>query len=419
MKYYSTIESILSKPAIYSDPFVLQWEIPNPKDGRDRMYVIFDGVKEYMSYMNNGRFTTCHEVLMSPMGSTCSDIHGHPAFDIDIKDKDFIEYNNYIKNDNTVQTCTTPITWESKLEKDIYNILSAQYPGHIGNIEFVWLTSTTTSKISKHLIIKNIVFTSWRVQMKILVQGLKSLYISSDTNKNNISTTTKLDIYNDIQPVSEKVVIDCIDDGIMRKNGSLRLPLNTKKPIEGYTLDTMPKLIFDNPKYTFLDGLIMIHEENKYTVLGSSVLSISELHPSLIVDEVIPINSGFMNNKGYNTNLDTSTQMSMEDANINMAFDRLNKHFSTGLQIENINESFISLKRICPGTCPISGKVHDSDNAYMCTNGDKIYFGCHRGCTIVLDGKSRKTIDITPHTGHMPTDLGNSITAELRKKHIV
>lgn len=398
MKYYSTIESILSKSAMYSDPFILQWEIPNPKDNRDRMYVVFDGVKEYMNYLNNGRFTTCHEVLMS---SSSNDIHGHPAFDIDIKDKDFIEYNKYIKNNNN--TISMLLTWESKLEKDIYNILSVQYPNHIGDIEFVWLTSTTSSKISKHLIIKNIVFTSWRAQMKILVHGLKSLY-----------SDNKLDIYKDITSVSEKVVIDCIDDGIMRKNGSLRLPLNTKKPIEGYTLDTMPKLIFDNPKYTFLDGLIMIHEENKYTVLGATILSISELHSSLIVDEVIPVPVV----KGYNSMIDnTSTELSMDDASISIAFDRLNKKYNTGLQIENINGSFVSLKRMCPGTCPISGKIHDSDNAYMYNNGDKIYFGCHRGCSITLDGKPRKTIDITPYSGHAATDIGNQITVQLKKKN--
>lgn len=85
MKFFSNLESIRAANLPYSDPFILQWEIPNPKDNRERMYIVFDGVQEYEKYMNAGRYKTCHEVFLSQTYNKDDEVTGHPAFDIDKK----------------------------------------------------------------------------------------------------------------------------------------------------------------------------------------------------------------------------------------------------------------------------------------------------------------------------------------------
>lgn len=371
MKFYGSLDSVRANPPSYGDPFITQWEIPEPKDDRSRMYVVFDGIEEYLRYHSRNRYTTCHEVLLR-LGNG-SDIPGHIAFDIDKKPSDH----------ESIDTLLPP-DWEQQLEQAILEILTRQYPQFEEKItstlsqrgRWVWMTSPSSKKISKHLVISGIVFSAWRAQMKLILSDLKK-------GVGNLPES----------------ILSALDDAIYRKDGSLRLPLNTKKPVkEEYTAEDgtksirlyAPRLIFDNPSHTFLDGIIGIHDANMSKIEGAIMLTPSDLAPDYQPQcTYVP--------PSLQENL---TSESIDEENTGLlteSFHTLDKKYSTGLRIGNLSGAYLTLLRSEAGKCPISRKVHESDNAYLFMKGGRVFFGCHRGCTITIGNITKKYIDVTSY----------------------
>lgn len=370
MKFYSTVESMKSNTPTYSDPFVVQWESPFAEE---RRYIVFDGVSEYIRYHTQGRYTTCHEVLIPQSYNMDDDIYGHPAFDIDSTD-----------------TSICPDTLKRDMMIDIVDTLCLQYPLHsdkirsllhIDSTEWVWMTSPSTKKLSKHLVITGICFTMWRLQMKTLVNTLISLGRSYSS---------------------------CIDTGIMRRLGSLRLPLNHKRHIyddNGDIISLSPSLIFDNPIHRFNDGLIMIHDSNMHTMRNCITLSPGDID-SKYTHVAIPSTP--------NTSISNTIDVDVDVDELVHAFNKIDSLYDTGLQPSTLSPTgYLSLVRKYPGTCPISGRIHDNIDAYIYKKGCKILYGCHRGCTIMVEGTTRKCIDITPWKGRACEDNAMIINATI------
>lgn len=389
MKFYNIIEKLRMNAPPYNDPFIVQMEIPydNSKENnaQDRVYVVFDGVEEYVRCYNKGRFQTCHEVFLSSTLQPDDDIVGHPAFDIDVKLTEDTDPVTLLPKSQSAQS------WIELFQKDVIDVLCSQYPQSSGKIRYsltdsdhwVWMTSNSTGKVSKHLVIKNIIFSMWRSQMKTLCSELK-----------------KLD-----RPYSS-----AIDDGILRKLGSLRLPLNskalTRTKVEqlGTLRVEMPKLVFDSYKHKFTDGLVMIHDANSYTAKDGILLMPSDLTPEL-QDKCSYVIPDFGDYEEYD--IDCTSELGQ-------AFSVLESRYRTGLTLGASKGRYLTLIRKSPGKCPISGKVHDSDNAYLIENHGKIYFGCYRKCTVNIEGVERKVIDITPYSALYSESAGKIIAEKLK-----
>lgn len=350
MKFYNSIEAMKSKPPLIENPFILQWEIPNPISEATRKYCVFNGVKEYLTYLNVGRYNTCHEVFISSTFNPSEEVIGHPAFDIDI------------------HADTIPPNWQTLLEEDITYLLNAQYP--ILNLKkddiiWVWMSSNSIGKTSKHLVLKNIIFTTWRSQMKLLIENIKELPLEHKNSSN--------------------IILDSLDLGITRKSGSLRLPLNAK------VSNINAIITFDDPSHKFIDGLVMIYNESN--ISGSHMITISDLSPLYMpkCKYIIP---------SYIEDADPEPIINSND--IISTFNRLNKDNQLGLIPSTIDEKVVALKRNKSASCYISGKVHDNDNAYIFKKGEDIYFACHRGCTIDIAGITYKYLRIDLPTADNP-----------------
>lgn len=372
MKFYSTAEQMRGNAPSYADPFVVQWESPTSDE---RRYIVFDGVGEYLTYHSRSRYTTCHEVLISPSYNTQDDVYGHPAFDIDSPDPTIC-----------------PDTLKREMMADIVDVLCKQYPHHAerirstldtGSTSWVWMTSPSTTKMSKHLVITGICFSMWRCQMKTLVNTLISLNRSYSSY---------------------------IDTGIMRRLGSLRLPLNHKRHVcddLGNIIQASPILTFDNPIHKFTDGLIMIHDSNMYTMLNTVILSPGDM------DEAYTTTVTHTNTTDDTNDHDT-IDMDASVEELASAFDKIDSLYHTGLQVSTMSPSgHLSLVRKQPGTCPISGRTHDNVGAYLYKKGCRIFYGCHRGCSISVGRTARKCIDITPWTGKASEDNAMIINASM------
>lgn len=378
MKFFNTIESIRSRSLESSDPFIVQWEIPVPRDDRERMYIVFNGISEYQKYLESNRYTTCHEVFLSSTCNPSDDIMGHPAFDIDLKLPDG---ETSLSDEDLLLKLGIPDEWKEQFQEDLLNTLCKQYPRvqdeirrvH-GRNQWVWMSSKSSKKLSKHLVLSSITFSLWRVQMKILLQDLLSL---------------------------DRPYIKGIDDGIYRKLGSLRLPLNHKRhPVKKLdTKDNLDKVIitgsapiltFDDPSHSFLDGIVAIHDDNMYTMKNSLLLSLSDLAPQYRENtDYTPPSSGYTLQR---------EESDVDESFLLGAFSFLDKNWNTGLVPGKVSGNYLTLIRKSPGICPLSGREHEGDNAYIYSSGGKAFFGCHRNCSLSLpDLGQKKVIDITPY----------------------
>lgn len=372
MRFYSTVEAMRFNSPPYGDPFILQWEIPNPRDDQERKYVVFDGIAEYLRYFKQGRYTTCHEVILNSNYDPKSEVAGHPAFDLDIK------------LDKNIQI---PDKWQQDLQDDLLYVLKIQYPDadfnlQIPDSEWVWISSDNPTKISKHLILRSIVFSMWKSQMKILIDTLRNMQ----------------------QKKSSQHIIDCIDSSITRNLGSLRLPLNSKKPVEidGHTYSY--PLHFDNPKHTFLDGIILLHDDTGYISRSSTYLTPSDLHEEYTQKYSIHVEK----------RISSIEQLDDESEDeLVQCFYKLNKRIDTGLQVSGSSGGFLQLRRYQPGLCPISRRIHESDGAYMFKKGYNIMYGCHRGCRTKIGTIEYKYLNITPLPGNKAKEVALQIHQEL------
>lgn len=372
MRFYSTIEAMRFNSPPYGDPFILQWEIPNPKDGQERKYVVFDGIEEYLRYFRQGRYTTCHEVIINSNYDPKAEVAGHPAFDLDIKLEAGI---------------SIPDTWQQDFQCDLLSVLQIQYPEADFNIqvpdsEWVWISSDNPTKISKHLVLRSVVFSMWKTQMKILIDTLSNMPSKK----------------------SSPHIISCVDAAITRNLGSLRLPLNSKKPVEidGHTYSY--PLHFDNPQHTFLDGIILLHDDTGYISRSSVYLTPSELHEEYTRKYAIHVEK----------RIAPTEQLDEESEDeLVQCFYRLNKRIDTGLQVSGVSGGFLQLRRSHPGLCPISRRVHESDGSYMFKKGYNIMYGCHRGCTTKIGNMEYKYLNVTPLPGNKAKEVALQIHQEL------
>lgn len=371
-------------PPQYSDPFIVQWEIPHPRDNIERKYVVFNGIAEYLSMHKNNRYTSCHEVFISSTYNPLDDIIAHPAFDLDLK----------LPKESNIPTSLSELQryvglsddWKQMFQEDIIRILCKQYPAFKERISqlsdgWIWMTSPSLEKVSKHLVIRNICFSMWRAQMNILIDELLTL---------------------------DRPYVKAIDNAIIRKAGSLRLPLNHKKHIieNDKIVKYSPTLIFDDPSHKFTDGLVCIHNDNMYTMEESIFLSPSDLHTDY--QSSVKITDEYHSFDNDDDEYDLSS-----DDDLLHAFITMDKRYKTGLTPGKISGRYLSLIRKREGQCPISGRSHTSDNAYIFSKNGKIFFGCHRGCSVTLNGYQKKCIDISLWKGKSSDDMARLIFEDI------
>lgn len=348
MKFFYNLYQLGTWVCTYADPFLVQYELPNPTDERTRMYIVFNGVDEYMRYMK--KYSTCHEVFISSNGwNREDDVQGHPVFDIDAP------LNSLSPG------------WKEKLENDITNTLCIMFPRRIPEIReamedrhnIVWMRSDTDKKISYHLVITGITFAQWRWSSIIMYRLLK---------KDN----------------------PFIDDGIASIAGSLRLVFNSK--VGGNPL-------YFEEEHSFVDSLVLIHNVNLHTI-GVMLMS-GDIDRSLL--DIRDID-------GNKTHTEEIEDVGMDICN--EAFAKLDKQFNTGLMIGTEDNGYITLPRVRPGVCPISGRVHDKVGGYLFSKNKKVFFGCYRKCCVSYNGRQYRTIDITPYRGVYKGNILDDLTKE-------
>lgn len=308
MFHYSTLEDAVLKGHNY----VFSVECKN-NDNVSRYFITFKNIDEYLNVIE--RYNNCHEIVHEKRKFNNCQI-GRIAFDIDT-------------------TSSLPDDYKKRFQDAILRLLKQHYDVSDKEINFIWLNCHNEKKISKHLIIQGIMFYEWSEQLKIF--------------------------YKQLQNFIHQSLYKTIDVQIARKNGSLRLPLNSK-------IDGNP-LFFDDHDITLTD----VKDDRFKKIFCSGMIFYNDVknRERMIEHKYViehPINNIEVDNND-------NVQRTLESA--------YNKFFCDddyGFSLSTYNNGFLRLERYKPYKCLISNIVHDNDHGYLYAHKGKVFFGCFRKC---------------------------------------
>ena len=317
---------------------------------RERKYIVFENIEHYIKNMN--QYKNLHEIMYQG-NNAMNKLGGKLIFDFDFKIKHCI--NTYLEP-----------TFEEDIQNCIIDVIKKYYLDiNLDKIEFVWLSCKNSKKFSKHLIVKGFYLCEdWSSQLALF-------YILF---KHEAELSHNFDYI-----VGEELV----DYQIARTNGTMRMPLNSK--IGGNILT------FDHPKYNIYDGLIKLYKPED--IRNEQYISYSDYN----LDEMSKVKDS-IKHIGKKEYID---DVEIKDDEMKKIYDVFSKYeFSKNFKFGDKTNNIINLIRKKPCECPISNRIHESDNAFLLLIKDKILFYCRRGCItsgnkkfIVLNDVKTEKID--------------------------
>lgn len=313
-------------------PFVVASEIL-VEETVSREYLVFHDVNHYLMLRN--KYPHCHEIIYGKDDDS-SDRCGRLVFDFDGK------------------LSNIPNNFESEIEELVSNIFELYYVDvDISKLEFIWLKTDYSDKYSAHLVVKNAYFMQhWDKQMKLFYTFMK-------------------------HHCKDEKILNMIDFQVARRNATMRMvgcsKITSMKPILPVRTDLS---IFD----CFI-GLYRIEDRK-----AEQCVELCDIDYDYIADRIhenpsqTRTLSKAMDNELSFSGSETSYIVTEEDEE--SAIDVFEKwHGNDCFKIRSSNLPIINLTRICPGECPISGRIHENENAYLKVMPDgKILFRCYRGC---------------------------------------
>jgi hypothetical protein len=388
-----------------------------------RMFLLFPNFETFLKLRK--KFPHCHEILVNHKNSKVNN-SGRLVFDFDINALKMYE-DNFFTLTNEKKKCYDQLVKKLKkiryyVEKYILlTINKFMIDVDTSSIDFVWSTSTNTSKLSKHLTVKNFYFDDWIKLSKIFYDCFTKVW------NDNINWLPASALF---------------DKQIIRKNASLRMVGSKKFD------DTI--LIFDDcDKYNLSDSLIRNYSDddpqvikinnfnrkiltkissdsnNTSTSAGANKNAITNIKPRHLswnqflheikknyYDGHASISSISGSNTDSDSDSDGDTYSDTTDFNDDVYTNtKLSKYkqfkktndvvqiseiiYEKSLELVNdydadtfrMGKKFdrgFTLLRKKPSNCLCSGKIHENENAYITIveseYGYDIYYGCYRNC---------------------------------------
>nr|QZX42659.1 DEAD helicase [Mimivirus sp.] len=326
-------------------PFIIANEITSKK-GKSRNYTVFNKFTTFLKKRHNYQYS--HEILIdhsSYVNNSGIDMMrqgGRLLFDFDIK------YD---------EGRIIPINFKQQVESIVYKVIEKCFNDiNAQKIIFVWSSCNNSIKLSKHLTIKNLYFYDWIVYSRFFYQKF-------------IKTWNKTYFWIKGE--------DVIDKQIIRKNTSMRM-------VGSYKIGGN-KLKFDSYNHTLEDSLIRIYR--KSLMQKEQIVYQNNIKEKYINKYIV------QNNKSYSEIVSTRKYINLITSDVDTDDFRdihdkiiqfVNIEAPGVFSIGNINGNYINLTRLKPYRCILSGKIHDSENAYIIVlqnhNIIDIMFGCYRNC---------------------------------------
>ena len=342
---YYRLAQALEHPTDDPDSMYYIAEEKQKKDGSvGRCYYTFPTASLFRKHRD--MFPHCHELLVRHRDSTL-DHNGRLVFDFDLP----LQLPRDLRGDIQSVIATT-------LERD--------YPDFSGEYQYIWSETPNPKKTSWHLTVKGVFFRDWVKESKIFYQLFQShwdkRYGLSDLQKEKRRKLGKV-----IWPSSDELV----DQQVIRKNASLRMVGSSK--IGGETSH------LSDPDHTLEDSLI--RPWKKAEPYMSEPEQLHELIDSLPGDQGL---RRMTDPQKKRTLYPPRTVQKIEKILHLRALEQTQTLWQDQFQPDTVVGDHIQLRRIAPGSCPLSGKHHDSDNAYLrvTRTGSLVHvsFCCWRRC---------------------------------------
>lgn len=339
-KYFS-VKDAIAAPIKSNKAFIIANERKTRDNSIGRFYTVFPSINEFLN--NRENYPNCHELLVDHIRAK-SNFGGRLVFDFDLK--------------NDGQHYMIPDNFKDQIEDIIIDVVERFFHGVDTNkFEFVWSTSQSPYKFSKHLTVKHLYFDEWIKMSKVFYRLFCTIW--DDTHK--WIPSGKL-----------------IDFQIVRNNGSLRMVGSSK--LGGYLL------VFDDKQYTLKDSLIRIYTDDDLAM--EQLVTKDDINQHVFKD-VLTNYVDFVDIGGKCKNHICIGEPKMvapiyDLAVYNKAFEIYEKINPGVFKMGKISGDRVSFIRIKPFKCLLSGRVHENENAYcQILRADDFYtvhFGCYRKC---------------------------------------
>ena len=251
-----------------------------------------------------------------------------------------------------------PKDFRACVEKSLKKVFSGFYEDvDLSEIVFVWQKTYHDHKFSEHLILKNTYVTDfWKHHMTFIYTCMEMILKGRED------------------------ILKYIDHAVIRRNSMLRM-IGSKKI-------GSKEIVLESPKNaTFFDCLIGIYrfsDRKREKTLKYQMMKLDLLEEMAKENKIIKKRFDFITFSVQQQNYNVSEEE--YEKSIELVKNWENDQFT----IKGSEGCFIYLSRVKPGPCPISGKVHESENAcFIISKDGKLRFYCYRNCC-----KNRKTISI-------------------------
>jgi len=340
MARYYRLEEARNAPIKSVKPFIFANERLTRTGRAGRYYTVLESFAQFLQ--DREKYPHAHEILVDHV-SAQPDTGGRPVFDFDVKG-------------------WVPSDFKDQVEDTLLEVFERYIPNFDGRIEFVWSTSQNPSKFSKHLTLRNIYLEPWLQLLRIIYQ---------------LFSWTWDEKYFWIH--SEKL----FDRQIVRQNASLRMVGSRK-------LDGHP-LVLDDPHYKFKDSLIRIYLVQDFQ--GVHRIRLDDFSPKILGDlqeywDEPDKQDASSKIKKTDINLPagpTGEKYSYPSEIYRRAFQLFCRIDPSTFRMGKIKGSLVTLIRLRPRCCLLSGRLHESENAFLIIRIVQgcysVRFGCYRFCS--------------------------------------
>lgn len=332
---------------------------------RNRKFYAFDDVETFIFQQRS--YPYAHEVIFDRFSERQQ---GRLIFDFDFE----VPWYSL--------TSFVPPNFEKEIERMVIQTFQRFYVEvNTDILRFVWLRSNTTDKWSKHLIVKNAYFIQdWKEQCSIFYNLM--LGIIKENQNSEASPFKGID--------ASKL----IDIQVARSNATMRICGSMK-----YGKDNV-LVLEDSNSFNIYDTFVQ--QYRRCDIDTEQMIEDKQLLRKTLNDMFYnPAHELMMSNQFYKqachvADIDLSKMKmhqgmeELKDETVKHAFECFEIYYKevypqtyVPYRVKSVMNGMINLERVCAGKCLLSGRIHESENAFMIvTPGGSIYFYCRRGCSM-------------------------------------
>lgn len=377
-------DALLEKTTVFKDE-----SVDDITKQRKRTYYVFHDLEHFLNLRHY--YPHAHEVVRCPISTERDPLgnkiyldensRGRLLFDIDLleplPEMAWLFANGASANmkDLTTENFVPPdfrYVFECIIRQTFMNYYVSV---DVSKFIFIWQNSHSTSKLSLHLIVKNAFFSEhWTKQMRVFYTLFQRTAIKY--GKSNY--------------------LKAIDFAMARRNATFRM-LGSSKPggnileIEHCNYQGIDLLDYpQSGQITIYDCLVGVYHHEQ--LLQEQLIELDHLNFNRIEGELAEIRSigketpeekEFRKTIGrqFPSLNEEAAPVNVNDEDIGRAVTIFQNWNQEVFSIRDQRGSVINLNRRRRAECPLSGRIHESENAYLKLRADgQMVFGCYRGC---------------------------------------